>query len=153
MKDSDVSIGVYKSKPATDFSPHIKRALVFILFTLVTRIIVRLAVMNLSRFMFEVSGSSELAEIFQQLKTADIRPSWIIPLLFSAIASILTVQNYSKSKNKKRVIVVIVLLLVILFAVTIAASVYFTTVNEIQVRHIVKILLPLMKSGALQEVL
>jgi hypothetical protein len=70
MKDSDVSIGVYKSKPATDFSPHIKRALVFILFTLVTRIIVRLAVMNLSRFMFEVSGSSELAEIFQQLKKA-----------------------------------------------------------------------------------
>ena len=113
MKDSDVSIGVYKSKPATDFSPHIKRALVFILFTLVTRIIVRLAVMNLSVHV-RVSGSSELAEIFQQLKTADIRPSWIIPLLFSAIASILTVQNYSKSKNKKRVIVVIVLLLVIL---------------------------------------
>ncbi|HBN83553.1 MAG TPA: hypothetical protein DDZ89_06870, partial [Clostridiales bacterium] len=93
MKKQNVSIGVYQSKQELDWSLFLKRALFFTVAVLITRVCVRLMAMNLWFPILKLTGSQEIADIFMQIKTADIRPPWLIPVIFSLIVSFFTVKK------------------------------------------------------------
>lgn len=157
MKEHRVSVGVYQSRYEFDWPLFIKRALVFTIAVLITRVSIRLMVMNLGPLILILTDSQEIADIFMQIKTAHISPPWLIPIIFSLIVSFFTVNKKKQSKKNglKSVLFYVAfgITVLILFVMTLLFSVYLTIVNQVRVSHIIKVLYPIIKSGALDGVL
>lgn len=137
---SDLSIKPHKMSLN---KKHLYGLFAFVCSVLVIRASVVLIVFNLSYLTLKLTGSEEVAQIFMQLKTAVIQPPWLIPVLFSIIIGYII--------NKLKPFPAALSILFILFT-AILFSLYFTSVNQIQIRHVIKILFSLNKNGVLSEI-
>lgn len=155
MKESKTSIGIYETGCNIDRRLFLKRASVFIVGVLFVRICVRLMLLNLSSVILKLTGSQDISNVLTQLKTADIRPPWLIPLIFAFLISALLVKGKTdKEKSTAKLILfyaAVILTVLILSVMTFLLSLYFTDVNQIRVGQIIKVLYPLIKSGALKD--
>ncbi len=148
-----------KELNVTDVIDYKTRKLILIIsfiavITLILRLLARLFLHNLAVIIGLFFDSSDVFAILSQLKFAVINPPWTITLLSSMII-IIIFSKIRKAYIRKRhySVFIWVFITIPVIILTILTSVYFSVVNGIRFDNVLRILFPLVNSGALTGII